>query len=160
MSKKKTKKMRPVQKKKKSGKKFFIIALCAALTVVLLIAGGVVLDRLTNIKYVDFVGRRFESSSGYDATGDEIDLDAVYNVRYDNYHGSLTFKEDGTFSLWMTTGPDDGTNDGTFTYNRGDEFIYGEYNSGEKIKFKIVRGSGGMIERIEAPYKDYTIYFS
>ena len=159
MSKKKSKKAKKRQPPKKSGKKAVIITVCVALAAVLLIVGGVLLDRLTNIKYVDFVGKSFQSEAAYDKKGKEVDLNEIYNVRYDNYHGSLNFKEDSTFSMWMTPGPDDGSHNGTFTYNRGENVIGGEFKNGEKVKFKIVRNKDGTLKRIEAPYEDYTIYF-
>lgn len=162
MSKKKSKKTKKheIVKKKKSPKKTIIITACVVLVLALGIAGAIIADRLTNVKYLDFVGYTMYSQSAYNKDGKETDLKEIYNVRYDNYRGSLTFKEDSTFSLWMTVGPDDGTNDGTFTYSRGDDVIKGEYKSGKKIEFKIVRNKDGSLKRIEAPYEDYTIYFS
>ncbi len=160
MSKKKSKKAKKLQPpKKKSGKKTVIITVCVALTAALLIVGGVLLDRFTNIKYVDFVGKSFLSKAAYDKKGKEVDLDEIYNVRYDNYHGSLNFNEDSTFSMWMTPGPDDNSRNGTFAYNRGENIIGGEFRNGKKITFKIVRNKDGTLKRIEAPYEDCIIYF-
>ena len=159
--KKKAKKHQPV-KKKKSSKKTIIISVCVALAAVLIIAGALIADRLTNVKYADFVGRTFKSQAAYNAKGKEVDLREVYvnAERYDNYKGSLSFTEDSAFSMWMGPGPDDGDHEGTFTYNIGENVINGEFKNGTKVKFKIVRSKNDSIKRIEAPYGDYTIYFS
>ncbi|MBR2108381.1 MAG: hypothetical protein IJ932_00310 [Ruminococcus sp.] len=159
--KKRNKKHQP-EKKKKSNKKTIIITVCVACAAALIVAGAIIADRLTNVKYADFVGKAFSSQSAYDSKGKEVDLRDVYvnAERYDTYTGSLGFKEDSTFSMWMGPGPDDGSHDGTFTYNMGDSVINGEFKNGNKIKFKIVRDKNGDIKRIEAPYGEYTIYFS
>ena len=158
---KKTKKHQPV-KKKKSNKKAVIAYICVAVAAVLIIVGAIVADRLTNLKYVDFVGHSMYSTSAYDSKGKEVDLRDVYiNAdRYDNYRGSLVFNEDGTFGMWMGPAPNNGTNEGTFTYNRGENTIKAEYQNGDKIEFKIVRDKNGGIDHIEAPYEGYTIYFT
>lgn len=160
--KKKKAKKHQIVKKKKSNKKAIIVFVCVAVAAVLVIAGAIVADRLTNVKYADFVGKAFSSQSAYDSKGKEVDLRDVYvnAERYDTYTGSLGFKEDSTFSMWMGPGPDDGSHEGTFTYNMGENVINGEFKNGNKIKFKIVRDKNGALKRIEAPYEDYTIYFS
>lgn len=158
--KKKSKKKHQIVKKKKSPKKTIITVAVVAAVVILAIAGGIILDRMTNPKYLDFVGHTMQSKAAFDESGKKVDLYDIYNVRYDNYHGTLQFNEDKTFSLWMTPGPDDGTNEGTFTYNNGENVINGKYNSGKKIEFKIVRNKDGSLKRVEAPYEKYTIYFS
>ncbi|MCR5653732.1 MAG: hypothetical protein K6F88_08030 [Ruminococcus sp.] len=155
---KKTKKHLPVKKKKNSKKTVLIIS-CVALAAMLLTVGFIVMDRLTNLKYVDFVGKQMQSRAAYDSKGKEVDLKEIYNVRYDNYHGSLVFNEDATFSMWMTVGPEDDAA-GTFTYSRGDSVIKGEFKNGSKIEFKVIRDKDDNFTRIEAPYQGYTIYFS
>ena len=159
--KKRNKKHQPV-KKKKSNKKAIIITVCVACAAALIGAGAIIADRLTNVKYADFVGKAFKSQSAYDSKGKEVDLRNVYvnAERYDTYTGSLGFNEDSTFTMWMGPGPDDGSHDGTFTYNLGDSVINAEFKNGNKVKFKIVRDKNGDLERIEAPYEDYTIYFA
>lgn len=161
-TKKKKAKKHQIVKKKKSHKKTIIVSVCVAVAAVLIIAGAIVTDRLTNVKYADFVGKSFKSQSAYDSKGKEVDLRDVYvnAERYDTYTGSLGFGEDSTFTMWMGPGPDDGSHDGTFTYNMGDSVIDAEFKNGNKIKFKIVRDKNGDLKRIEAPYEDYTIYFS
>ncbi len=158
--KKKPKKKHQIEKKKKSNASSVILAVCVSAAFVLIIVGVIVFDRVTNIKYADFVGHTMQSKAAYDKSGKKVDLYNIYNVQYDSYHGTLQFNEDKTFSLWMTPGPDDGTNEGTFTYNTWDNVINGKYNSGKKIDFKIVRNEDGSLNRIEAPYEEYTIYFS
>lgn len=163
MSKKKKskKRKRPIEKKKKSHKKTIIALVCTAVAAALLITGGIVLDRMTNPKYYEFVGYTMQSKSGYDKSGKKIDLRNVYQnaERYDNYHGTLLFNEDKTFHMSMGPGPDDGTNEGTYDYNIGENIIKAKYKSGKKINFKIVRNKDGTIKHIEAPYEKYIIYF-
>lgn len=157
--KKKNKKHHEIVKKKKSNKKTIIVLICVVCAIALAVAGGIIIDRMTNIKYVDFIGKTLHSTAAYDSEGKEVDLYEIYNVRYDNYRGSLQFDEDETFSMWMTPGPDyDST--GSFTFSVGDSVIEAQFNNGEKIEFKIVRDKDGNFSRIEAPYQGYTIYFT
>ncbi|MCH5304698.1 MAG: hypothetical protein J1E41_07525 [Ruminococcus sp.] len=162
MSKKKSKKRKnPVQKKKQKDFKPLIIAGVAAIVCVVFIVITYVVYLNTSLEATDFVNKDFKSVSAFDASGDEADMNDIYHVRYDNYQGSLSFKGDGTFELWLTPGSlDDGVHSGSYTYNRDKQVLNATFDSGDKVKFKLVRNSDGTLKRIEVPYDGYTVYFA
>ena len=53
------------------------------------------------------------------ASGDEVEMSEVYNTNYSAYQGSMSFSDDGTFTLWLSPGSPDKVNlsfdDGTNT---------------------------------------------
>ena len=76
-----------------------------------------------------------------------------------SYQGSLTFNEDGRFSLWLSPGTsDDGTHTGSFNVNSDDE-IEAYFDDGTNTKFRIERKNGSA-NGIIINYNDYEIYFS
>ncbi len=162
MSKKKKSKKRknPYPKKKRKNYKPLIIACAVVVLCAVLIIISYVIYLNTSLEAADFVGRDFRSVSALDASGDEVDMEDIYNVRYDSYQGSLTLKGDGTFELWLTSGSaDDGTHRGSYTYDREKQIINAVFDSGEKAKFKLVRNGDNTLKRIEVPYNGYTVYF-
>lgn len=86
-------------------------------------------------------------------------MSEIYNTNYTSYQGSLTFNDDGRFSLWLSPGTaDDGTHTGCFTVNSDDE-IEAYFDDGTNTKFKIER-KNGTANGIIINYNDYEIYFS
>ena len=83
----------------------------------------------------------------------------VYNTNYTTYKGSLSFKDDGTFSLWLTPGTaEDGTHSGKYSVS-GDT-ITAIFDDGETTTdFKIHR-KGEEIDSISLNYEDYEVYFT
>lgn len=98
-------------------------------------------------------------STAKNASGDEVEMSEIYNTNYTSYQGSLTFNDDGRFSLWLTPGTaDDGTHTGSFTVNSNDE-IEAYFDDGTNTIFKIERKNGNA-NGIIINYNDYEIYFS
>lgn len=130
---------------------------------VLVITGGIVLCvfLFTNGKDPQIAGTAWTSTSAYTASGDEADLAEIYNTRYSAYQGTLTFKEDGTFEMWLTPGdPEDGTHKGTYTWENG--VLQVQFSGGDTEEFtvKYTDESKGQIAYIQVPYQEYTVYFS
>ena len=100
---------------------------------------------------------RWVPVSAKNASEDEVELAEVYNVKYTNYQGYLTFDKEGTFQLWMSPGsPEDGTHTGTFELD-GDT-IKATFDEGTKTEFYIQR-EDGLIKTIKLGYDEYTVYF-
>lgn len=156
--KKKTKRKKSAPTPKNKSKKPYIILLAVVLAAAAVITTFVVMNNNAR-NSAGFYDRTFKSVKAYDASGDEAELQNVYNVRYDSYQGSMSLKDDGTFTFWMTPGSaDDGTHGGTYTYNQDKDIIKATFGSGEKADFKIKRKTDGSIDRIEVPYQGYTVY--
>ena len=95
--------------------------------------------------------------SAKNASGDEVQLKEVYNTRYDNYQGTLTFHSDGTFSFWMSPGNEmDGTHSGTYK-PEGDK-INVLFDDDTQSQFEVKKS--GDSEFIIVTYNDYDITFS
>lgn len=98
-------------------------------------------------------------STAKNASGDEVEMAEVYNTNYTSYQGSLTFNDDGSFSLWLSPGTaDDGTHTGSYTVSSKD-VIEAYFDDGTNTKFKI-RRKNGVADGIIINYNDYEIYFS
>ena len=160
MSKSKKKKKPSPKTPKKKSKKPIIIAACIAAAAVAAIVLAVIFKPAPE-QAPEFLDKTYYSAYAYDASGDEAELRDVYNIdRYPNYQGSMSLKSDGTFSFWMTVGdPSDGTHKGTYTYDRSAETVKAVFDNGETAEFKVIKNSDGKIERIEAPYGEYKIWF-
>ncbi len=160
MSKKKTgKKKNNAPKKKKKNIKKLLITLAVVAVIAAAVAVSYVIYLNTSLETADFAGKTFNSVSALDASGDEADLHSVYNVRYDNYQGSMKLSGDGTFELWMTPGAkDDGEHAGTYTYDRDKQVLKAKFSGGAKAEFKLIRNDDGSLKRIEIPYNGYTVY--
>ncbi len=160
MSKKKKPKCNSPAIKKKKSKKPIVIILAVVLAVGIAITAFAVFNNVSK-NSVGIYGKTFKSISAYDASGDEVKLQDVYNVLYSSYQGTAAFNDDGTFTFWMTPGSaDDGTHKGTFTYNKDKDIINATFDNREKVKFTIKRNSDGSVKRIEVPYQGYTVYMS
>lgn len=163
MSKKKSKKKKKnvnTPKAKKKSYKSLIICLCAVAVIAAVIVVSYVYYLNTSLQATDFANTTWKSVSAYDASSDEVDMATVYSNRYDSYQGSMLLNGDGTFTFWMSTGdPEDGTHSGEYTYNREKDKIVAKFDSGDKVKFKIIRNDDNSIDHIEVPYDEYTVWF-
>lgn len=154
MSKKKNTKVN-IPKKKKSKKLliFFISAVIAFLLIIMIVAfnSGSNVSELYDYTWIPY--------TAHNASGDEVDMTEVYNTNYSSYQGSLTFKDDGTFSLWLSPGtPDDGTHSGTYKLESADK-ISVQFDEGTQTTFDIVRDNG-EIKNIIVNYDAYEVTFS
>ena len=160
---KKVKKMTPeqiaekskIKKKNKTVKT--IIALVITAAVIACVVTAVVLINQHNKAANQLYDTKWVPVSAQNASEDEVELSEVYDVKYTNYQGNLTFGKDGTFQLWMNPGlPEDGTHTGTFELD-GDT-IKAAFDNGTKTEFYIQR-ENGLIKTIKLGYSDYTVYF-
>ncbi|MCD8026123.1 MAG: hypothetical protein LUF33_04115 [Clostridiales bacterium] len=147
------------QPKKKSKKKIIIISVIAAV----LIIGAVIFCIFYNsnqpIDRSQLCDSVWTPNSATDASGDEVELSEVYNVDYTAYTGSLSFKEDGTFSLWLSPGdPEDGTHSGEYTVV-DDSTLDAYFDDGTYTSFKVNQANGNIISII-INYNDYDVVFT
>ena len=114
---KKKKKHGPASQDKKKNKFSFRKLLAVAITAAIVsiaVVFIVITARRENAKFV-LRNTYWVSQSAKDASGDEVDIHEVYNVRYSQYQGSLTFDGDNRFQLWLSPGDaTDGTHSGTY----------------------------------------------
>lgn len=162
MSKKKTKKSPPKSKqtRKKQPKKLPIIIICIIVAIIIA-ASAILIVSCSSQKNLqsELCSYQWIPSTAKNASGDEVEMSEIYNTNYTSYQGSLTFNEDGSFSLWLSPGtPDDGTHTGSFTVNSDDE-IEAYFDDGTNTKFRIER-KNGTANGIIINYNDYEIYFS
>ena len=160
---KKVKKMTPEQiaerskirkKKKRIGT---IVALVIIAAVIACTVTAVVLINQHNRAANQLYDTKWIPVSAKNASEDEVELSEVYDSKYSNYQGSLTFTKDGTFQLWMSPGiPEDGTHSGTFELD-GDT-IKASFDEGTKTEFYIER-EDDLIKTIKLGYSEYNVYF-
>ena len=162
MAKKKNKKSsaKSKQTRKNQSKKLLIIiscVLCAILIAVVTIS--IVSCSSQQSRNDELCSYQWIPSTAKNSSGDEVEMSEIYNTNYTSYQGSLTFKEDGRFSLWLSPGTaDDGTHTGSFNVNSDDE-IEAYFDDGTNTKFRIER-KDGTVNGIIINYNDYEIYFS
>lgn len=127
---------------------------------VAVIAVAVVFFVNSNSAKNEIVGVNWVSVSAKDASSDEVDLQDIYDTNYSSYQGSLNFKSDGTFSLWLSPGAaDDGTHSGKYRIE-SDSKISASFDDGETKETFSVNRSDGKIKSIFVPYGDYEVQFS
>lgn len=95
-----------------------------------------------------------------DASGDEVEMSEIYNTNYTSYQGSLTFRDDNSFSIWFSPGtPDDGTHTGKYSVI-DKETISVTFDDGTETGFNIIRNDNDSINYIVVYYNDYEVYFT
>ena len=128
------------------------VALVCAAAVVLLVINA----HTENAKHV-LRNTEWKSVSALNASGDEVDVREVYNVRYSQYQGKRTFDGENGFELWLRPGdPSDGTHSGKYEID-GDKANV-TFDEGTDTAFALTR-SEGEITRIELLYDGYTVAF-
>ena len=159
MAKKKPEKRSAPQKSgktKKKNPKTIIIAVIAGVLVAAVIAILVVITVQDNAKHI-LRNTRWGSQTAKNASGDEVDIRSVYNVKYSTYQGQLTFDGENKFELWMSPGnKSDGTHSGVYELN-GDTLSV-TFDEGTKLDGKLTR-KDGKITSIEIPYGEYFVTF-
>lgn len=157
MAKKKTNNAKQKQAAKKPFplKKVIIGAVMGA-AVIAAVVWLVVQAHVENAKHV-LRGTTWVSQSAKNASGDEVDIHEVYNVRYSQYQGRLTFDDENHFELWLHPGDaSDGTHSGT--YEMADDKLTVTFDEGTVTDFTLKR-SDNEISIIELKYEDYTVSF-
>ena len=128
------------------------VALLCAAAVVLLVINA----HSESAKHV-LRNTEWKSVSALNASGDEVDVREVYNVRYSQYQGKLTFDGENGFELWLRPGdPSDGTHTGKYEID-GDKANV-TFDEGTQTAFALTRNEGS-ITRIELVYDGYTVAF-
>lgn len=161
MSKGKKKKRTNVNKPavKKSAKKNIIIAVAVLAVIAVLVSVIVVINVSEASRKSQLYSYSWIPSSAKNASGDEAEMSEVYNVNYESYKGSLNFREDGTFSLWMKPGDaDDGTHTGIYNID-SDKQITLSFDNGSEVKLEVTKNNNS-IESFVLPYGDYTVTFN
>ena len=144
-----------IKKKKKTVRTIVVLVITAA--VIACTVTAVILINQYNKAANQLYDTKWIPVSAQNASEDEVELSEVYDSKYSNYQGSLTFTKDGTFQLWMSPGlPEDGTHSGAFELD-GDT-IKATFDDGTKTEFYIQR-ENGLIKTIKLGYSDYTVYF-
>ncbi len=155
-NKKRNKKPNKQEKKKPFPLKKVIIGAVAAVAAVAAIVWFVVQAHVENAKHV-LRGTAWVSQSAKNASGDEVDIHEVYNVKYSQYQGRLTFDEKDRFELWLHPGDAaDGTHSGSYTVS--DDKLTVTFDEGTVTDFPVKRSDDG-ISVIEVPYEDYIVRF-
>ena len=162
MAKKKsnTKKKPAAEKKQRAKKKFpvrnLIICIIAAVLIALAVV-FIVIAAQQDGKAHELRNTYWVSETARTASGDEVDVREVYNVRYSTYQGRLTFDGENGFELWLQPGDKgDGTHTGTYELD-GDKGT-AKFDSGDEATFTILR-SNGTVSEIDFDYGDYTVGF-
>ena len=148
------------KKTKQENKKFNVKKLLPIIIAVVLLAALVTFIVIVAVRDSAAHALRdtyWISQSAKNASGDEVDVREVYNVKYSNYQGRLTFDNDNGFELWLTPGDkDDGTHSGK--YELSEKKLTATFDEGSIVDFPITR-KDGKITSIEVPYDNYTVYF-
>lgn len=103
---------RAVKKKNKKKKTTAIISSVIA-ACIFIIAAIVAVNVLSPSVTAELTSSAWVPEGAKNASGDEVEMSEVYNTNYSAYQGSMSFSDDGTFTLWLSPGsPDDGTHSG------------------------------------------------
>ena len=158
--KKPAKKQANKQCTKKTGKKFSAKKLITAICVIAVIAAAGILIGLkacSDSAKAALGNTTWYSASATDASGDQVDMGEVYQVKYSNYQGGLTFTDDNRFQFWLSPGDaSDGTHSGV--YELMDDKIMVIFDEGTQTEFALVR-ENGEIKQIQVNYEDYKVTF-
>lgn len=148
----------PKPMKKSAAKRILtaaIVVLTAAICTTAIIIG---VNSYNSSDVAQLVNYNWVPSGATNSSGDEVDLNEIYNTHYTNYNGLLEFKDDGKFYLWLNPGDiSDGTHSGTYELS-DDDTITACFDEGTETTFKIERSNSG-INSITINYGDYQILF-
>lgn len=160
MAKKKKSPAKSTQIQKKQSKKLPVIISCILCTIIIAATVIIIVSCSSQqSRNSELCTYQWIPSTARNASGDEVEMSEIYNTNYTSYQGSLTFNDDGRFSLWLSPGTaDDGTHTGSYTVN-GDDEVEACFDDGTNTIFKIERKNGSA-NGIIINYNDYDIYFS
>ena len=155
------KQKKPASKaRKQAQKKFPVKKVIGGAVAAVLVAAAVVFIVLTSrqeaAKHV-LRNTAWSATTAKNASGDEVDVRQVYNVKYTQYQGRLTFDDTNRFELWLQPGDaTDGTHAGT--YELTEDKAIAHFDSGETADFLLTR-QNCEITVIEIAYGNYTVSF-
>lgn len=159
MAKKKKTSASARQKQKNQSKKQLIKIMIGAAAAVLAVAAVVLFVVQAHRSSAEHAlrGTQWVSQSAKTASGDEVDIRQVYNVKYSQYQGRLTFDDQNHFELWLHPGDaSDGTHTGT--YELKEDKLTAVFDEGTVADFSLMRSDGNVVQ-IEVPYDDYIVSF-
>lgn len=143
---------RAVKKKNKKKKTTAIVSSVIA-ACVFIIAAIVAVNVLSPSVTAELTSSAWVPEGAKNASGDE-----VYNTNYSAYQGSMSFSDDGTFTLWLSPGsPDDGTHSGKYTVSASDK-VNLSFDDGTNTS-AILTQKNGKISSVVLKYNDYEITF-
>ncbi len=146
--------------KKKTIKPVKIIVAFAVLAVAGFLIGYILgrqaVEKEKLSKLYDYV---WVPSTASNASGDEVELAEIYDTNYTSYKGSMTFEDDGKFSLWLSPGdPTDGTHSGTYKLDDDKKSVDVTFDNGTTDTFEL-EYNGDEISTIIVDYNSYTVCF-
>ena len=94
---------RAVKKKNKKKKTTAIISSVIA-ACIFIIASIVAVNVLSPSVTAELTSSAWIPEGAKNASGDEVEMSEVYNTNYSAYQGSMSFSDDGTFTLWLSPG--------------------------------------------------------
>lgn len=148
------------QSTKKVSKKFSVKKLIIAICVIAVIAAVTVfigLKACSDSAKTALNDTEWYSASATDASGDQVDMGEIYQVKYSNYQGGLKFTDDNRFQFWLSPGdPADGLHSGV--YELKDDKIVVIFDEGTQTEFSLVR-ENGEVKQIQVNYDDYKVTF-
>lgn len=143
-------------KKKPFPVKKLIVAIIALLIVAALVVFIVITSNIQREKDA-LKSTSWVPYSAKNASGDQVELDEIYQTKYSNYQGNLHFDDSNHFELWLSPGiADDGTHTGT--YELFDDKLTAAFDDGSKSDFKLTK-QNNRITAIEVVYDTYTVIF-
>lgn len=143
---------RAVKKKNKKKKTTAIVSSVIA-ACIFIIAAIVAVHVLSPSVTAELTSSAWVPEGAKNASGDE-----VYNTNYSAYQGSMSFSDDGTFTLWLSPGsPDDGTHSGKYTVSASDK-INLSFDDGTNTSAALTQ-KNGKISAVVLKYNDYEITF-
>ena len=148
---------RAVKKKNKKKKTTAIVSSVIA-ACVFIIAAIVAVNVLSPSVTAELTSSAWVPEGAKNASGDEVEMSEVYNTNYSAYQGSMSFSDDGTFTLWLSPGsPDDGTHSGKYTVSASDK-VNLSFDDGTNTS-AILTQKNGKISAVVLKYNDYEITF-
>lgn len=148
---------RAVKKKNKKNKTTAIVSSVIA-ACIFIIAAIVAVNVLSPSVTSELTSSAWVPEGAKNASGDEVEMSEVYNTNYSAYQGSMSFSDDGTFTLWLSPGsPDDGTHSGKYTVSASDK-VNLSFDDGTNTS-AILTQKNGKVSAVVLKYNDYEITF-
>ena len=141
------------KKKKTTAIISSVIAAC-----IFIIAAIVAVNVLSPSVTAELTSSAWVPEGAKNASGDEVEMSEVYNTNYSAYQGSMSFSDDGTFTLWLSPGsPDDGTHSGKYTVSASDK-VNLSFDDGTNTSAALTQ-KNGKVSAVVLKYNDYEITF-
>lgn len=145
-------------KKKNKKKKTTAIVTSVIAACIFIIAAIVAVNVLSPSVTAELTSSAWVPEGAKNASGDEVEMSEVYNTNYSAYQGSMSFSDDGTFTLWLSPGsPDDGTHSGKYTVSASDK-VNLSFDDGTNTSAALTQ-KNGKVSAVVLKYNNYEITF-